>query len=211
MPDGPEPLPKDNLEHAFSAVTTEHFVLQTARAATVSEANGRVNVFLGAVSGALVALGFVAQASELGTAFDVLVLLLLPVLAYVGVVTQERVLQTGLEDAAYARRISLVRRFYVDTVPGLEPYFQHPDPEGGPGAMPADAAMPMARAQVLFSTAGMVAVVTAVLIGGTAGMLAGVVGASLAAACALGAAAAVLAFVLLIVHQQRAWQAASAA
>jgi hypothetical protein len=185
-------------------------VLATARTATVNEANGRVNVFLGATSGALVALGFVAQASALGTTFDVLVLLLLPVLAYLGFVTQERVLQTGIEDAAYARRISLLRQFYVDAVPEVAPYFTRPDPDGGPGAMPADIDMPMARMQVLFSTAGMVAVVTAVLVGATAGMLLGVIGAGLAAACVVGGAFGVLTFVALVLHQQRAWRDAEA-
>ena len=51
-----------------------------------------MSVFLAAVSGALVALGFAAQASKFGTAFTLLALLLLPVLSYLGVVTQERVL-----------------------------------------------------------------------------------------------------------------------
>jgi hypothetical protein len=209
MPDPQGSFPEEQVERGLTAITTEHFVLQTARAATVAEANGRVNVFLGAVSGALVALGFVAQASKLGAAFDVLALLLLPVLAYIGIATQERVVQTGIEDAAYARRISLLRRFYVDIVPDLAPYLQRPDPEGGPGAMPGDVSMPMARMQVLLSSAGLVAVVTSVLIGSSAGMLIGVVGFGLALACTLGAAVAVAGFVLLITRQRRAWQAAS--
>jgi hypothetical protein len=45
---------------ATAIVTTEHFTLQGARAATVAEANGRADVFLGAVSGGLVALGLLA-------------------------------------------------------------------------------------------------------------------------------------------------------
>jgi hypothetical protein len=54
---------------AVTFVTTEHFTLQGARAATISESTGRASVFLGAVSGGLIALGFLGQASHLGTAF----------------------------------------------------------------------------------------------------------------------------------------------
>jgi hypothetical protein len=197
------------IDRALTALTTEHFVLQTARTATVNEANGRVSVFLGAVSGAIVALGFVAQASQLGTAFNVIALLLLPVLAYLGVVTQERVLQTGLEDAAYARRISLVRRFYVDTTPQVAPYFTRPDPGGGAAAMPGDVPIRMVKLQVLLSTAGMVAVVTAVLVGATAGILSRASGASLAVACPIGAVVGLAGAAVMIVRQMRTWRAIS--
>ena len=50
-------------------MTTEHFVLQGSRAATIAESTGRANMFLAAVSGGLVALGLVATASSVGTAF----------------------------------------------------------------------------------------------------------------------------------------------
>jgi hypothetical protein len=42
----------------ITLLTTEHYNLQTQRAATISEANGRASVFLGAVSAGLIALGF---------------------------------------------------------------------------------------------------------------------------------------------------------
>jgi hypothetical protein len=49
-------------EQAFiTALVTEHFVLQSARSATIGEANGRAAIFLSAVSSALVAFGFLAQ------------------------------------------------------------------------------------------------------------------------------------------------------
>ena len=64
--------------------TTEHFNLQTARALTVSEANGRASIYLAALSGNLIALAFIGQMSELGAAFYAFALILLPVLAFVG-------------------------------------------------------------------------------------------------------------------------------
>jgi hypothetical protein len=63
-------------------------------------------VFLGTVSGGLIALGFISQASRLGTAFYAFGLILLPTLTFVGLVTFHRAFQSGREDAVYAARIA---------------------------------------------------------------------------------------------------------
>src|SRR5438132_755054 len=102
--------------------TTEHFNLQTARALTVSEANGRASIYLAALSGNLVALAFVGQMSRLGAAFYAFALILLPVLGFVGLVTFLRLVQSSLEDIAYAHRIALLRDLYLRVSPELEPY-----------------------------------------------------------------------------------------
>src|SRR3954465_6103884 len=107
---------------AVTFATTEHFNLQTARAITVSEANGRASIYLAALSGNLIALAFVGQMSRLGAAFFGFALILLPVLAFVGVVTFLRLVQCSTEDLAYARRIALLRSFYLRLSPELEPY-----------------------------------------------------------------------------------------
>src|SRR5215831_1180792 len=75
IPGGPSPA-------LVTFVTTEHFVLQGARSATISESNGRASIFLGAVSGGLIALAFIGQASRLGAAFYAFGLILLPTLAF---------------------------------------------------------------------------------------------------------------------------------
>jgi len=59
QPDRPDADPRPA---AVTFVTTEHFTLQGARASTIAEATGRATMFLGAVSGGLVALGLVAAA-----------------------------------------------------------------------------------------------------------------------------------------------------
>jgi hypothetical protein len=70
---GEEPRPS-----AVTFVTTERFTLQGARAATIAESTGRSTMFLGAVSGGLVALGLIATAAGVRTAFYAFVLILLP-------------------------------------------------------------------------------------------------------------------------------------
>jgi len=88
---------------AVSVITTEHFTLQGARSSTISESTGRASMFLSAISGGLVALGLIATATHVGTAFYVLGLIVLPTLAFVGLVTADRTLQSGIEDLGYAR------------------------------------------------------------------------------------------------------------
>jgi hypothetical protein len=190
---------------AVTFLTTEHFVLQGARAATISESTGRATMFLSSVSGGLVALGLVTTASHVGTAFYAFALVLLPTLAFVGLVTFERVLQSGIEDQGYARRIALLRGYYFDNAPELTGYLLSVPPaerlhvQGLWGG----------RWQGLRTVAGMVGVITAVLAGSTAAVAAALVsGHSLAAALISGAVVALAALVALMRFQRSAWKRA---
>jgi hypothetical protein len=184
-------------------VTTEHFVLQGARSATIAESTGRANMFLAAVSGGLVALGLVATASSVGTAFYAFGLVLLPTLAFVGLVTFERVLQSGIEDKGYARRIALLRGYYFDNAPELAPYLLSVPPEERLRVQ----GLVGDRWQGFRTVAGMVAVITAVLAGSTAA-LAGILISdhSLAAALIAGGLVAVLVLGALMRFQRSVWE-----
>jgi len=138
--------------------TTEHFNLQTARAATVSEANGRASIYLAALSTNLIALAFIGQMSRLGTAFYAFSLLVLPVLGFVGVVTFERLVQSSLEDIAYAQRIARLRSFYMALAPELEPYLLVSQGRPGESLLHGGPLGP-SRWQLTLTTAGMVSIV----------------------------------------------------
>ena len=155
---------------AATFATTEHFNLQSARALTVSEANGRANIYLAALSSNLIALAFVAQVSGLGEAFYVFALILLPVLAFLGVVTFLRLVQSSIEDIAYAHRIALLREFYVRVSPELEPYLVVVRGMRPTAPSPRETLAPSAW-QLTLTTAGMVAVVNSVVLGACAGLL----------------------------------------
>ena len=43
----------------LTALTTEHFVLQSARIGTIGEANGRSSLYLGTLSSAAIAIAFI--------------------------------------------------------------------------------------------------------------------------------------------------------
>jgi hypothetical protein len=79
-------------------------------------------MFLASVSGGLVALGLIATASRVGTAFYAFGLVLLPTLTFVGWVTFERALQSGMEDlgtrvasTCYAATTSTRRQSWLHT------------------------------------------------------------------------------------------------
>jgi hypothetical protein len=188
---------------AVTVVTTEHFTLQGARAATISESTGRATMFLSSVSGGLVALGLVATAA--GAALYAFALVLLPTLTFVGLVTFERALQSGIEDYAYARRIARLRGYYFDAAPELTPYLLSvaaPDRLSVQGLW----TQPV---QKFLTVAGMVAVITGVLAGSAVGVL--VAAASdgfLAAALPAGAATGLATLTALMLVQRAAWQRA---
>src|SRR3954454_23884478 len=142
-------------------VTTEHFTLQGARSQTVSEATGRASIFLASVSGGLVALGLMATAARIGTAFYPLALTLLPTLVFVGLVTFDRVLQNGLEDLGYANRIARLRGFSFEHAPELGNYLLSVPPD----RRLAMQGLPEGPWQHFLTMAGMVAVITSVLAG----------------------------------------------
>jgi hypothetical protein len=187
---------------AVSFVTTEHFALQSGRAATIAESTGRATMFLMSASGGLVALGLVATATRVGTAFYAFGLVLLPTLAFVGLVTFERALQTGLEDYLLHRRIALLREYYFSEAPELREYLVSVQPSVfTPGSLLAG------RRQVFRSVAGMVGVITAVLAGATAGLIAIVVSShSLAAGLVSSIVVALATIVVLMRFQESAFE-----
>jgi hypothetical protein len=77
----------------------------------------------------------------------------------VGLVTFERVLQSGVEDEGYARRTALLRGYYSTNAPELAPYLLSVPPEDRLRVQ----GLPFAPWQEFRTVAGMVAVITAVL------------------------------------------------
>jgi hypothetical protein len=165
-----EPSLPELSSQMVTIITTEHYNLQTGRSMTVADANGRCTLFIGAVSGALIAIAFTGQVSRMGTAFFVFSLVLLPSLFLMGLITFERVLQSGIEDLTYARGITRIRRLYLESAPQLRPYF----------ILSADdeSRRPMLKVglhpswwQVFLTTAGMIAAINSVLVGVFVGLL----------------------------------------
>jgi hypothetical protein len=196
---------------AVNFVTTEHFALQSARAATIAESTGRATMFLTAASGGLIALGLVATATGVGTAFYAFGLVLLPTLAFVGLVTFERALQIGLEDYQLMRRIALLREYYFREAPELQQFLVSiPLSQVLTSGSLLTGRGQLFAGQSFRTVAGMVGVITAVLAGATAGLIATAASShSLAAALISGVAVALVATTLLMRFQVRAYRRAA--
>ena len=107
---------------ALSALTTEQFNLQTARMGTIAEANGRSTLYLGTLSSTVIAIAFVGQASELGDAFYLFALLLLPPVFLLGVFSFLRLVQTSIEDMFYALGSFRIRQYFLGLDPTAVPF-----------------------------------------------------------------------------------------
>jgi hypothetical protein len=104
-------------------LATEHWSLLATRSLSWNEAFSRATMFLSLLSGAVVALALVAQASRFGEAFVVFALLALPVVLFVGVATFVRLLEINNEDYVWVRGMNRLRGAYLEIDPGLAPYF----------------------------------------------------------------------------------------
>jgi hypothetical protein len=187
---------------AVTFVTTEHFTLQGARSAAISGEIGRVTVFLGSVSAGLVALGLIATATRIGTAFYAFGLILLPTLSFVGFATLHRVVQYGIEELEYVERIARLRAYYFDHAPELTHYLASVPPSrrlaiqgfGGGGWL------------IYQTIPGAIVVVTAALTGSAAGLIAAIAaGHSAAAGFVAGGVVAAAVLAVLTWYQYWAW------
>lgn len=93
----------------LSALTTEHFVLQSANSTTYSEASARSTLYVMALSSSLVALGFLSRNPEAMLAFAVTVLAAIFVL---GLFTVVRLVETSLESMHLLASIARIRAYY---------------------------------------------------------------------------------------------------
>jgi hypothetical protein len=151
-------------------MTTEHYTLQSAQAQEVSDINGRMSLFIGAVSSTLIALAFIGQISRLGTAFFVFSLVLFPSLFFMGLVTFERVIQSTYAVIVYARGINRIRHLYVEYAPQMQPYFilsSHDDSE----SVVSSLGVRVSWWQIFLIAPGILAVINSVIAGVFVGLL----------------------------------------
>lgn len=157
-------------QYALTALSTEHFTLQGARNATISEANGRASLYLSTLSSAVVALAFIAQISGMGNIFVTFALVIFPSLLFMGFATYVRLVQTAMADILYLRGINRIRHFYTELAPQTAPYFVlsiYDDRSGVVDALGIKAS----PWQAVFSISGVIAAVNSILAGVFAGLL----------------------------------------
>jgi hypothetical protein len=195
---------------ALSALTTEQFNLQTARMGTIAEANGRSTLYLGALSSAVIAIAFVGQADELGDAFYLFALLLLPPVFLLGMFSFLRLVQTSIEDMVYTVGTFRIRQYFLGLDPAAVPYFPPTDP-GGMARLERIGVVATGPLQLLLTAASMVACINAIVGGVAVGLAArALVDSPVPAAVVAGALVAVGLAGLCLGYQVRRFRRAAA-
>ena len=169
----------------ITLLTTEHYALGMQRAATISEVNGRASIFIGAVSAALIALGFEGAGSRHSAGSTVFAVLVLTPLLFLGLVTFWRCLQIAIDDWEFSVRIMRLRAAYAQLVPELAGLLAQADVDE------AEVTMLSGRWQALqkmLSVAGSIAVISSAVLGADVGVIVDGVTGSLPAALLTGAA-----------------------
>src|SRR5579872_7631259 len=105
------PQRKDS--EVIQILATEHWSLLATRSLTYTESLGRVNMFLGILSGAVIALALVAQADRFGTAFIAIAIFMLSVVLVVGVFTIARLMSLNRDDFRWVIAMNRIRSAYL--------------------------------------------------------------------------------------------------
>src|SRR3954451_15400366 len=153
-------------QQLLTALTTEHFGLAGARAQATGESSARAALYISAVSSTLVALGVIGQISDVGDAFNVFALTVLPTLYILGLFTFVRTIENGVEDLMMGRAINRIRNYYLEIAGEQARYFMLSGHDDAMGVM-KNMGVSLERRQQYFTTGTMIAVINSV-VGGAA-------------------------------------------
>ena len=129
------PVPESRMTSKLQVLSTEHWSLLATRSLTYQESLGRINMFLGILSGAVIALALVAQADRFGTAFISIAVFMLSVVLLVGVFTIARLTSLNGDDFRWVIGMNRLRNAYLELHPELEAHFVTSPYDDLPGAL----------------------------------------------------------------------------
>ena len=188
----------------MSALVTEHYVLQAAASATVSEAAARASLYVYSLSSSLVAMGFAARSPEVFRPFAAAIL---PAVFVLGIFTIVRLVDTGIENQQALRGIARIRGYYRTLTPEASELFSAES-----GRWPEERTAPPLWSGLcvayLTTAANMVAFTNSVVAGaGVALLFANVLGTDrIGVASALGVVASVVLMALLLAYQRQRYR-----
>lgn len=175
-PAGPEPAPPATAESVgggspvalrLQVLATEHWGLLATRSLAWNESFTRAGMFLSTLSGSIVALALVAQATQFGGEFTLFALVILPVVLFIGISTFLRMGSSNYYDALCVVGMNRIRHAYMEITPEVEPYLVmgiHDDDDGigrTMGAVPGTNVI----VDIMVSTPFVVAVINSVIAG----------------------------------------------
>jgi hypothetical protein len=173
----------------LQVLSTEHWSLLASRSLAWNESFSRAGMFLSTLSGAIVALALVAQASEFGDDFRIFALVILPVVLFIGLTTLVRLGIANYHDGLTVIGMNRIRAAYFERVPEVRRYFVMPgtdDAESTWRAMGMDIGFPT-PVVLLASAPSIIGVLNAVIAGSIGAIAAIQLGADTAVALTVGA------------------------
>ena len=210
-PMGSEPAPPALTDAAGSPVAlrlqvlaTEHWGLLATRSLAWNESFTRAGMFLSALSGAIVALALVAQATSFGGEFTLFALVILPVVLFIGVTTYVRIGRSNAYDAMCVVGMNRIRHAYLEITPEVAPYLVM-------GAYDDEASINQSMGtrgtgwvvDVLVSTPFVLSTINSVIAGVIGALLARQLGADMVVAIAVAVLSVLVVFALQLVIAMR--------
>jgi membrane protein YdbS with pleckstrin-like domain len=123
-PPAPQSVESDAaLARRAQILATEHWGLLAARSTAQSEVLTRITIYLTLVSAGLVTIGLLGQATRFDAWFSPAALAILAFLSLVGAITHTRVFNVAEEDLMYVVAMNRLRGAYLDLDPSIGRYF----------------------------------------------------------------------------------------
>jgi hypothetical protein len=162
-------------------------------------------MFLTTLTGAIVALALVAQASAFGDGFTLFALVILPVVLFIGVATHIRLGAANYHEALCVTGMNRIRAAYLELAPDLERYFvmsAHDDQRGMAITMGMPPGLGAAGwiVQMIASAPAVVTILNGVIAGAIAALVAVRAGMGTAAILGIGIAGFLVAITLHILY-----------
>jgi hypothetical protein len=181
-------------------LAAENGSLLATRSLAWSETFSRAGMYLTTLSGSMVALALIAQATGFGRESIFFALVILPVVLFIGVATMIRLGAANYYDAICVIGMNRVRAGYLELAPDLEPYFVMSAHDDLPGLAITMGALPgrPSLAHVIAATPAMISTINAVLTGVIATLILLGIDVDIALAVAAGCAVFVLALAVQI-------------
>jgi hypothetical protein len=199
--------PKTGLNdpRALDILTTEHWSLLSTRTLGYQEMFGRATIFIGVLSGIIVALALLAQATRFGREILWVALLLMAVALFIGLATFVRSVEINFEDARWVAGMDLLRHAYLQMVPELEPFFiTGHEPHARQRALGYGSHQrPANLANSLTTTSSVVAALNSVLAGALVADVGVLAGAGVALAASIGGGVSLVSAVLHVRYASR--------
>jgi hypothetical protein len=187
-----------------AGLATEYFALSGLRASSIGEAGTRATMFFTTLTGTVLALGFLAGATD---AVVPVAYAALPIVILLGIVSFLRLVEISVEDVAALRAINRIRAYYGGLVPEGSEYF--PAPASGQAVTDLiDVGARQATWRAALTTAATVGVMNALVTGASLAFALAHAGVPTALAVVLGIAVALVMIWALLAYQTRRFHAA---